>query len=542
MSVRGLAAALAPWRWRAKVVEALLALGLLVWAALECLGPLGSHGIAMSTYDRMQQWRLWASPPDPRIVIVDIDERSLADMSAAFGRWPWPRDTLATLLEHAEAEGAAAFVFDILFSDPDRLHPGGDAALAAAVRAGRIGLFPAARLPAALDPASALSADRLPGLVLAPGAAATAGPGVPAAPTLALILPFMDAMIASRRLGTHTAERDGDGKIRRFAFAETLAGGWTVRSMPSAVAALLGVPEDRSGVARPIVWRAQVDAYPRVPFSVAWACAEGRRRDGCPTFDGRIVVLGATASSLHDVHASPLSNRHAAVDILATLVDNALHQRAYAELPAWGRFALAALALLAAWRMVRRGGAGATKQALVRLPLLLLAIGFASLHTEAYYLDLMLPAALTLSYLSAVAAFDALRRRRLGLRSGQPAGPRAVACGTDQETAERLERAVFDLAGRERLRVGGSVAACGDSGRCHSVWVLWSVPDDAGAARVRQALAAAVPGAWHVAFEVGADPQGDLARALARDLPPPARPGPAGALVQRAPLHGVHGR
>ncbi len=141
---------LPPWRWSSPTVHLLLLLVLLGWAALECFGPLHSKGIAMSTHDRMQQSRLWASLPDPRLLIVDIDERSLADMAGEFGRWPWPRDTLATLLDHAQAEGAAALVFDILVSDPDRLHPGGDHALAAAVRDSRIGLYPVARLPAAI--------------------------------------------------------------------------------------------------------------------------------------------------------------------------------------------------------------------------------------------------------------------------------------------------------------------------------------------------------------------------------------------------------
>ena len=42
--------------------------------------------------------------PDPRVVIVDIDEASLARMSPEFGRWPWPRDTLATVLAHIERQ------------------------------------------------------------------------------------------------------------------------------------------------------------------------------------------------------------------------------------------------------------------------------------------------------------------------------------------------------------------------------------------------------------------------------------------------------
>lgn len=503
---------LPPWRWSSPTVHLLLLLVLLGWAALECFGPLHSKGIAMSTHDRMQQSRLWASLPDPRLLIVDIDERSLADMAGEFGRWPWPRDTLATLLDHAQAEGAAALVFDILVSDPDRLHPGGDHALAAAVRDSRIGLYPVARLPAALDGHSEVAVDRLPGLAIAPRGGASA-------PQLAMIAPFMQAMVASGRLGTHTAQRDGDGKLRRFAFHERLAGGWRVRSMPAAVATHLGLPDDLGDSWRPVVWRAQVDAYPRVPFSLAWACAEGRRQADCPALQGRILVLGSTAASLHDMQATPLSNQHAAVDILATLIDNALHRRFYRELtPAW-RFVLSAAALMLAWTFTRRGSAGATQSALFGLPLMLVALAYASLHSEAFYLDLMLPAGLALSFLSGVSAFDALRRRLLGRAADRAGGPMALACGSASDSAERLERALFDHAAREGLHISGGRSAAGDGGRCHALWVLWGLADAAAAQRASQSIERAVPRGWTRPFVVGAEPQDDLLRALGEGLP-----------------------
>ena len=37
---------------------------------------------------------------DPRIVILDIDEKSLAEKEkGGEGRWPWPRDRLALMLD-----------------------------------------------------------------------------------------------------------------------------------------------------------------------------------------------------------------------------------------------------------------------------------------------------------------------------------------------------------------------------------------------------------------------------------------------------------
>ncbi len=53
---------------------------------------------------------------DPRIVIVDIDERSLQ----AEGRWPWGRDKLALLVDQLfDRYQVAVAGFDIVFAEPD---------------------------------------------------------------------------------------------------------------------------------------------------------------------------------------------------------------------------------------------------------------------------------------------------------------------------------------------------------------------------------------------------------------------------------------
>src|SRR6516162_9078425 len=49
--------------------------------------------------------------PDAPIRIVDIDDESLARI----GQWPWPRSTLAGLVDRLGELGAAAVAFDIVF-------------------------------------------------------------------------------------------------------------------------------------------------------------------------------------------------------------------------------------------------------------------------------------------------------------------------------------------------------------------------------------------------------------------------------------------
>ncbi|RYZ72487.1 MAG: diguanylate cyclase [Lysobacteraceae bacterium] len=69
------------------------------------------------------------SPADERIVVVEIDEKSLAEL----GRWPWSRRTHARLVDRLEAASARGVGLDVLLSEPALFDPEGDALLARAL-------------------------------------------------------------------------------------------------------------------------------------------------------------------------------------------------------------------------------------------------------------------------------------------------------------------------------------------------------------------------------------------------------------------------
>ena len=58
---------------------------------------------------------------DPRGVILDIDEKSLQEKEkGGEGRWPWPRDRLALLLDKLfDKYGIAVVGFDVVFAERD---------------------------------------------------------------------------------------------------------------------------------------------------------------------------------------------------------------------------------------------------------------------------------------------------------------------------------------------------------------------------------------------------------------------------------------
>ncbi len=53
------------------------------------------------------------------VAVVDIDEASIDKL----GQWPWPRTTIAQMVERLMALGAATIAFDIVFPEADRTSP-----------------------------------------------------------------------------------------------------------------------------------------------------------------------------------------------------------------------------------------------------------------------------------------------------------------------------------------------------------------------------------------------------------------------------------
>ena len=95
----------------------LLAFAILI-SFLPILNPLqifsSLQNYSFDTFQRILPREVY--PEDP-VVIIDIDDRSLAEI----GQWPWSRNQLASLTNQTYA--AAALGFDIVFAEPDRTNP-----------------------------------------------------------------------------------------------------------------------------------------------------------------------------------------------------------------------------------------------------------------------------------------------------------------------------------------------------------------------------------------------------------------------------------
>jgi adenylate cyclase len=80
-------------------------------------GPLrdGAFDLVLAADQKLRQ------PPvsDVKVTVVDIDRASID----ALGPWPWPRDTMARLVEAIARARPAAIAIDVLFAEPDDRSP-----------------------------------------------------------------------------------------------------------------------------------------------------------------------------------------------------------------------------------------------------------------------------------------------------------------------------------------------------------------------------------------------------------------------------------
>ena len=111
--------------------------------ALACLGVAFAASLTNwvqrfehITLDYRTQLREREQPPaDPRVMVVGIEDQSIAPN--AFGRWPWPRQIHGGFLFLVNNEKPAVVAWDLLFAEPDIADPNNDAILIAGTKAAK---------------------------------------------------------------------------------------------------------------------------------------------------------------------------------------------------------------------------------------------------------------------------------------------------------------------------------------------------------------------------------------------------------------------
>ncbi len=277
-----------PGRWR-RILRLQLPwiVGLVVVLLLAWGEPTGLKRLDLLAYDLLLPMRQAGQQP---AVLVAIDDESLATL----GRWPWPRNVHARMVDRLREAGASVIGLTLLLPEPD---PYGDTALALAIaRHGRVVL--------PLVP------------VRQPDGSITEGEPTPA----------LRSRVA--RLGHADAEIDVDGQVRRI-YLHAGAGGAVhpaivlamheLLATPSPYAALPGLRRAKDVAATPRSWvRDQEVLLPRAPAQPTVSFARALQLpELLSDLRGRVVFVGITAPGLGGELATPISGNQALMPAVA---------------------------------------------------------------------------------------------------------------------------------------------------------------------------------------------------------------------------------
>ncbi|WP_088311211.1 CHASE2 domain-containing protein [Novosphingobium sp. B 225] len=301
-------------------------------------------------------------PVSDRVVVIDIDQRSLEAMNDLAGSWPWPRSVHGELLDGIAAQRPRAVAFDILFNESDVYRPDSDAAFADSV----------ARNPNAWL-AMTLNAD---------GAGALVSDMPPAVPRTALTNPPRDARVPlmmplallSRPealrggLINFTPDSDNVGRHHRLAMDRA---GWRFPSLAARIMTDLHRPLP-AGPDVLLNWRS---GWQHVSYADLYLDALREHRLRPPDeFKDKIVVIGTAAPGLMDLRLTPLGSTYPGVEILATALDNLDRGDWLREVPR-ARLAPLALALIALVGLGLARGVSANRLGYAMAGITVLAIG-----------------------------------------------------------------------------------------------------------------------------------------------------------------------
>lgn len=277
--------------------------------------------------------------PDKEIVILNIDDRSLIQMEEKVGRWPWPRSVYGEVVESILRQQPKAIVFDLTFNERDKDRPESDQVFNDAIRDKKNIFFPFVMRK--IDQAAYVGKlsdlqSRL-GLVKTPAANDFAQG--------AFLIP-MAIEPEQWRVGTVNFLEDADGVGRRYSLYTNI-NGWLVPSLPARVAQDLSyqVPQQADLV---LNWRGTRNPYTIVSFVDVYEDLDREKPiRSSQEFKDKIILIGADASSLHDLRVTPIDSQYWGSNMLAMAIDNLKNQQFLYTPPAWP-ILLATLAAIAA--------------------------------------------------------------------------------------------------------------------------------------------------------------------------------------------------
>lgn len=327
----------------------LVLVSLALTAALQTVGLLGPY--SLKTQDQLMRL-LPAAPASPQVVLIAIEQADLDFFQEQGVGWPWPRELYVPLLDFCRRGGAAAVIFDLLFTEPSVYGRDDDHRFAGAVAgAGNVVLpfFLSQRPPTAADNAAAV-----------PAKSSLPVQGAPPRGTKTyqtILAPIPVLLEAARGLGNVESSPDADGTFRRLPLLVPFQDRW----LPSLALAAFLVPRQTTasweyvaGALQQGNLRVPLDAQGQLLLKFRGPSRSHLRLSAANVIQSEIrlqhgqepiylpdavqgawVLVGATAPGLMDLKPSPLAAVFPGVELHATALDNLLQGDFLRQAPGW---------------------------------------------------------------------------------------------------------------------------------------------------------------------------------------------------------------
>ncbi|MBP7869529.1 MAG: CHASE2 domain-containing protein [Candidatus Hydrogenedentes bacterium] len=332
--------------------------------------PSALRTLEYAGYDEMVRL-LGGTLPPTNVVVVDVDERSLARM----GQWPWPRYRIAEMIQKCADLGAYSIAVDFLFSEPDRL----SLDKVSELYRSELGIsVDFGDTPVGILDNDRYLADTISGrhvvlgsdmvftetrehypencgknlnVALLSSSDTVGGPQIPQG--YGMVCPLPELSEAAYFVGAANALPDQDGKVRRaplllrsgdnwipgIAFAAILAAWemdqvilqWSEAGVLELRVGRTVIPTDYQGN---LLLPFRVEPPDRFNHISAVDLLEGRIESG--DLKGKLVFIGSSASGLNDMHATPNMRACPGIDLHAMTAD-ALLRRDFVVEPGWSK-------------------------------------------------------------------------------------------------------------------------------------------------------------------------------------------------------------
>ncbi len=385
-------------------------------------------------YDARVRWSARPADIDKGIVIIDLDNPSFDIFKDKLGRWPWTRRVWTELIRYTSKGQPRVIVFDAVYGGVE--NPQVDQQFAEMIHnSGRVILaFNIARDTGVTratptgDPALA---------VIAPEAVPLPA-GMKADSHLALNVPLGQLAQNAAGIGCIAATPDGDGTIR----TAPLFCGMGEHAYPSLAlrtveflsgqkpqlatarsATIAGGAVSVDAQTRVLLrWHGEnFKTYERIPLwnvlcSMYPAQCEPQVKKYPPDyFKDKIVIVGASAATVLDVHPTPFGESSPGFLAHATLIDNLLHGQSMRAAPAWlGVLLVLVMAGFGALVQMRGKSPMREAAALLGIALLFAALNYMAFARGSYWMPAVAPlGALALSFVSVGAVRFATTGREL---------------------------------------------------------------------------------------------------------------------------------